>query len=82
MQPTLFSIIQDCNGSMTRLLHLSGDKGRRWHEEIVYVPALSSPHSFVLQAVKGAGVLSDIAVDDLEYYVGKCKCKLLCSLLC
>ena len=64
---------------MTTLLHLSGDKGRQWHEVIVYVTALTSPHSFVLQAVKGAGVLSDIAVDDFEYYVGKCKCKYLCS---
>ena len=68
-------IIKDCNGTMTRLTHLSGDKGRQWHEVMVYVPAQTTPHSFVLQAVKGSGVLSDIAVDDIEYYTGQCKCK-------
>ena len=68
-------LIQDCKGNMTRLVHLSGDKGMQWHEVVVYVPSQTSAHSFVLQAVKGDGVLSDIAVDDLEYYVGKCKCE-------
>ena len=42
---------------------------------MVYVPAQTTPYSFIVQGVKGSGVLSDIVVDDLEYYTGKCKCK-------
>ena len=68
--------LQDCNDETTSLLRLSGEQGPDWHQAVVSVPAQTYPHSFVLEAVHGNGVLSDIAFDDIEYYVGKCKCKL------
>ena len=68
-------IFQDCNDTMTNLIRLSGNQGMAWQHATITVPAQPSAHSFVLQAVRGSGVLSDIAIDDIEYYAGKCKSK-------
>ena len=63
--------------SMVRLWELAGDQGDEWKQAQVTLPLVASGQYYILlfEGVAG-GVLSDMAIDDVDVQLGECaQCK-------
>ena len=63
--------------SMVRLWELAGDQGDEWKQAQVTLPLVASGQYYILlfEGVAG-GVLSDMAIDDVDAQLGECaQCK-------
>jgi hypothetical protein len=65
--------LKDCSESIHDKLTLANDQLNVWHLAQINIPALSNPYKIVLKSIRGSGTHGDTAIDDLEYYTGKCR---------
>ncbi|XP_045171625.2 MAM and LDL-receptor class A domain-containing protein 1-like [Mercenaria mercenaria] len=65
--------LKDCSETRHVKLPLSGDQGSVWHQAQINLPVMNNPYRIVLKSTHGPGSSGDTAVDDLQYYTGKCK---------
>ncbi|XP_060597143.1 MAM and LDL-receptor class A domain-containing protein 1-like [Ruditapes philippinarum] len=68
--------LKDCSESIHDKLTLANDQLNVWHLAQINIPALSNPYKIVLKSIRGSGTHGDTAIDDLEYYTGKCRANL------
>ncbi|XP_052090794.1 MAM and LDL-receptor class A domain-containing protein 1-like [Mytilus californianus] len=58
--------VQDChNPKLHTIWSKSGDKGQAWMNACLYISKRSKDHQLAIEAVRGSGYYSDIAIDDL-----------------
>ncbi|XP_052272348.1 MAM and LDL-receptor class A domain-containing protein 1-like isoform X2 [Dreissena polymorpha] len=65
--------VGNCIETKLQNVTISGDQGAAWRQAQTTLPPMSKPHRLILTSIQGNGNFGDVAIDDIEYYVGQCK---------